>query len=94
MATKSSVARLIGEEWWLDKVMENGRRQYPKRIVVGHPINGRVYLPERTCHMGAPIDGEYKCSACGHLNRDTYRGDKGWFRPMYCAHCGAKVVGE
>lgn len=49
---------------------------------------------ERTCHMGAPIDGEYPCSECGHLNRDTYRADKGWFQPEYCAHCGARVVGE
>ena len=50
--------------------------------------------PERTCRMGAPIDGEYRCSECGHLNRETYRPDKGWFKPRYCAHCGARVVGN
>ena len=47
---------------------------------------------ERTCRMGAPIDGEYRCSECGHLNRETYRADKGWYPPEYCAHCGARVV--
>ena len=47
---------------------------------------------ERTCRMGAPIDGEYRCGECGHLNRETYRADKGWYPPEYCAHCGARVV--
>lgn len=47
---------------------------------------------ERTCRMGAPIDGEYQCGECGHLNRETYRADKGWYPPEYCAHCGARVV--
>ncbi len=47
---------------------------------------------ERTCRMGAPVDGEYRCSECGHLNRETYRPDRGWYQPEYCAHCGAKVV--
>lgn len=47
---------------------------------------------ERTCRMGAPVDGEYRCSECGHLNRETYRADRGWYQPEYCAHCGAKVV--
>ena len=32
---------------------------------------------ERTCRMGAPVDGEYRCGECGHLNRETYRADKG-----------------
>ena len=49
---------------------------------------------ERTCRMGAPIDGEYRCGECGHLNRETYRADKGWYPPEYCAHCGAKAVDE
>ena len=49
---------------------------------------------ERTCRMGAPIDGEYRCGECGHLNRETYRADKGWHPPEYCAHCGAKAVDE
>ena len=48
---------------------------------------------ERTCRMDAPIDGEYRCSECGHLNRETYRADKGWYPPKYCAHCGARAVG-
>ena len=47
---------------------------------------------ERTCRMGAPIDGEYRCGECGHLNRETYRADKGWCPPEYCAHCGSRVV--
>ena len=47
---------------------------------------------ERTCRMGAPIDGEYRCGECGHLNRETYRADKGWHPPEYCAHCGARAV--
>ena len=47
----------------------------------------------RTCRMDAPIDGEYRCSECGHLNRETYRADKGWYPPKYCAHCGARAVG-
>ena len=47
---------------------------------------------ERTCRMGAPIDGEYQCGECGHLNRETYRADKGWFPPKYCAHCGSRVA--
>ena len=46
---------------------------------------------EQTCRMDAPIDGEYRCEQCGHLNRDTYRASKGWFPPEYCVHCGAKV---
>lgn len=49
---------------------------------------------ERTCRMGAPVDGEYRCGACGHLNRETYRADKGWYRPVYCAHCGARAVSD
>ena len=49
---------------------------------------------ERTCRMGAPVDGEYRCGECGHLNRETYRADKGWYPPEYCAHCGARVVEE
>ena len=49
---------------------------------------------ERTCRMGAPIDGEYRCGECSHLNRETYRADKGWCPPEYCAHCGARVVDE
>lgn len=49
---------------------------------------------ERTCRMDAPIDGEYRCGECGHLNRETYRADKGWYPPEYCAHCGARVVEE
>ena len=49
---------------------------------------------ERTCRMWAPIDGEYRCGECGHLNRETYRADKGWYPPEYCAHCGARVVNE
>ena len=53
-----------------------------------------TYVPERTCRMGAPIDGEYRCGECGHLNRETYRADKGWYPPEYCAHCGARVVKE
>ena len=48
---------------------------------------------ERTCRMDEPIDGEYRCSECGHLNRETYRADKGWYPPKYCAHCGARAVG-
>ena len=48
---------------------------------------------EQTCRMDAPIDGEYRCCECGHLNRETYRADRGWFKPEYCAHCGARVVG-
>lgn len=47
---------------------------------------------ERTCRMGSPIDGEYQCGECGHLNKETYRADKGWYPPDYCAHCGAGVV--
>lgn len=60
----------------------------------GHRVKvGRhVYQMERTCRMGAPIDGEYRCGECGHLNRETYRADKGWYPPEYCAHCGARVV--
>lgn len=46
----------------------------------------------RTCRMGAPIDGEYRCSECGHLQKETYRTDGGWHRPVYCAHCGARAV--
>lgn len=49
---------------------------------------------ERTCRMSMPIDGEYRCGECGHLNRETYRADRGWFKPEYCAHCGARVVEE
>ena len=49
---------------------------------------------ERTCRMSTPIDGEYRCGECGHLNRETYRADRGWFKPEYCAHCGARVVEE
>lgn len=62
-----------------ESAMHEARKEWNKRA-------------ERTCRMGAPIDGEYLCSECGHLNRETYRGDKGWFPPRYCAHCGAKVV--
>ena len=47
---------------------------------------------ERTCRVSAPVDGEYRCGECGHLNRETYRADKGWCAPEYCAHCGARVV--
>lgn len=47
----------------------------------------------RTCRMDAPIDGEYRCSECWHLNRETYRADKGWYPPKYCAHCGARAAG-
>lgn len=49
---------------------------------------------ERTCRMGAPIDGEYRCSECGYLQKETYRHDKGWDKPRYCSHCGAKVVSD
>ena len=47
---------------------------------------------ERTCHMSVAANGQYRCSACGHMQDDTYRGDKGWYPPEYCAHCGARVV--
>lgn len=57
-------------------------------------IDGQWYVPERTCRMGAPIDGEYRCSECGHLNRETYKADRGWYRPKYCSYCGSKVVDE
>lgn len=46
----------------------------------------------RTCRMEAHINGEYRCGECGHLNRETYRADKGWYPPEYCAHCGARVM--
>lgn len=48
----------------------------------------------RTCQMSVADNGAYRCSECGHLQDDTYRGDKGWYPPEYCAHCGARVVGE
>lgn len=49
---------------------------------------------ERTCQMSVADNGAYRCSECGHLQDDTYRGDKGWYPPEYCAHCGARVVEE
>lgn len=77
--------RLTPVEW------EPGER--PKAVDVV-TVDGEMvsYVSERTCRMGAPIDGEYRCGECGHLNRETYRADKGWYPPEYCAHCGARVV--
>ena len=65
-----------------------------ERVLERHMAERWNRRAERTCRMGAPVDGEYLCSECGHLNRETYRADKGWYRPRYCAHCGARVVGE
>ena len=77
--------RLTPVEW------EPGER--PKAVDVTTVDGEKVrYVPGRTCRMGAPIDGEYQCGECGHLNRETYRADKGWYPPEYCAHCGARVV--
>lgn len=67
-------------------------RPFPSIVHVRRGAEIRRYAPERTCRMDAPIDGEYRCSECGHLNRETYRADRGWFKPEYCAHCGARVV--
>ena len=47
---------------------------------------------ERVCRMTVADNGQYRCSTCGHMQDDTYRSDKGWYSPEYCAHCGAKVV--
>ena len=48
---------------------------------------------ERTCRMEPTKDGgEWRCSECGYLQGDAYRGDKGWCLPRYCQVCGAKVV--
>ena len=63
-------------------------------LAIGRAISSWNRRAERTCRMGAPVDGECRCSECGHLNRETYRADKGWYRPEYCAHCGARVVSE
>lgn len=49
---------------------------------------------ERTCQMSVADNGAYRCSECGHLQDDTYRSDKGWYPPEYCAHCGARVMSE
>ena len=91
---KSSITFTRGREWWLERVTMSGRERYPKRILVGELDKERVYVPERTCRMGTPVNGEYRCSKCGHLNRETYRADRGWYKPDYCAHCGARVVGK
>ena len=80
----------------------------PIRHTYGHALSLEISTPwcasedaavelwnrraERTCRMSTPIDGEYRCGECGHLNRETYRADKGWYPPEYCAHCGARVV--
>lgn len=69
--------------------LENGWRESREEAV--ELWNRRAEL---TCRMSAPIDGEYACSECGHLNRDTYQPDMGWCQPKYCAYCGAKVVGS
>ena len=90
----SSITYTKGNDWWLSRCSASGRERYPYRIRVGKLEKPRVYVPERTCRMGGPIDGEYRCIECGHLNRETYKSDKGWYKPRYCAHCGAKVVSE
>ncbi len=67
-------------------------QRFPSVLNVRRGTELRRYLPERTCRMGAPIDGEYRCGECSHLSRETYRPDKGWYAPEYCPHCGARVV--
>lgn len=51
-------------------------------------INGKKYVPERTCKPVVAEDGANEgcrvCSECGRLY---------WSTP-FCAYCGAKVVGE
>lgn len=82
---------------WTNLVLGgNWDGEWPEYVEVCHEGEGDYtrYVPERTCRMGAPIDGEYRCSECGHLQKDTYRFDKGWHSPMYCAHCGALVIGD
>ena len=91
---KSAITMTADDDWWLERITMDGEQRYPERIRVGSLENPRVYVPERMCRMGAPIDGEYRCGECGHLNRETYRADKGWYPPEYCAHCGARVVKE
>lgn len=98
---RSVASNFSGEEWWIDKIMSDGRRQYPKRIVVGHPISGRVYMPERTCRMvpmpfnGAPpyrrsnvvLDGMTDgCSECGYPIKARLRET-----PNFCPNCGATL---
>ena len=70
--------------------------EWPEHVDVVHAgkVDHKRYVPERTCRMDAPTEGEYQCSECGHLNWETYGTDKGWYPPKYCAHCGAKVVEE
>ena len=89
---KSAITMTADDDWWLERITMDGEQRYPERISVGSLERPRVYVPERTCRMGAPIDGEYRCGECGHLNRETYRADKGWHPPEYCAHCGARAV--
>lgn len=91
---KSSITYTKGNDWWLSRRDEDGREQYPDQIRVGSLEDPRVFVPERTCQMSVADNGAYRCSECGHLQDDTYRGDKGWYPPKYCAHCGARVVGE
>ena len=71
-----------------------GGDELTRTLAIGRAISLWNRRAERTCRMGAPIDGEYRCGECGHLNRETYRADKGWYPPEYCAHCGARVVKE
>lgn len=57
-------------------------------------INGKKYVPERTCHLVGTMLQEYEDGfeyehelSCGHVAIESY-GDP----PNYCALCGAKVV--
>lgn len=88
----SVASNLSGKKWWIDKIMSNGCRQYPKHIVVGDPTKGRIYVPERTCHQVMPpwepgVEEIPVCSACG---RQLFLEDD----EQYCPGCGAKVVCE
>lgn len=65
----------------------------------GEPLEGNIYIPERTCknkrndlNQGKEHDAPnnwyaFLCSECGMGQRLQYRND-------HCPNCGAKVVGN